>query len=121
MHRMGVMALLIPPESGLDTAKCVRMAIVHDLGECIAGDITPNDNVSDEDKFKMEKDAFDQLIRHLSPASGMLCSLSLSLSLSLSFFLSFSLSLSFPYILGCIQTGFRRYKQRHDTHTMHMI
>lgn len=31
------------------------MALVHDMAECIAGDITPHCGVTDEEKFKLEK------------------------------------------------------------------
>lgn len=31
------------------------MALVHDLGEAIVGDITPNDPISKEEKQRMEK------------------------------------------------------------------
>jgi len=30
-----------------DQNKCVRMALVHDIGEAIIGDITPSDGVSE--------------------------------------------------------------------------
>lgn len=30
---------------GLDKVKCMKMALVHDMGEAIIGDITPADNV----------------------------------------------------------------------------
>lgn len=33
----------------------MRLAMVHDLAESIVGDITPNDGVSKEDKFKREE------------------------------------------------------------------
>ena len=31
------------------------MALVHDLAECIVGDITPSDGISKDDKHKQEK------------------------------------------------------------------
>lgn len=31
------------------------MALVHDLAECIVGDITPHDDVSDTEKHKREQ------------------------------------------------------------------
>ncbi|KAJ2043625.1 HD domain-containing protein 2, partial [Coemansia sp. RSA 2673] len=42
MHRMGIMAMLVDDRT-LDQAKCVKMAIVHDLAEALVGDITPFD------------------------------------------------------------------------------
>ncbi|KCV68914.1 hypothetical protein H696_04335 [Fonticula alba] len=62
MHRMSVMALLMAwaPSSAqalVDRDKCIRMALVHDIAESIAGDITPHDGVSNEDKHQLELDA----------------------------------------------------------------
>lgn len=34
---------------------CLKMGLIHDLGESIIGDITPSDNVSKEDKHAMEE------------------------------------------------------------------
>lgn len=31
------------------------MAVVHDMAECIVGDITPSDGVSKEEKYKREQ------------------------------------------------------------------
>ena len=33
---------------------CMKMGLIHDLAESIVGDITPVDNVSEEDKHTME-------------------------------------------------------------------
>jgi putative hydrolases of HD superfamily len=41
MYRMGVMSLLAT-DSGVDTSRCIRMALVHDIAEAIVGDITPH-------------------------------------------------------------------------------
>jgi putative hydrolase of HD superfamily len=38
----------------LFTFRCIKMALVHDLGECIVGDYTPG-QVSDEQKFQEEQ------------------------------------------------------------------
>ena len=34
--------------------RCVKMALVHDMAECIVGDLTPHDNVSKEEKHRRE-------------------------------------------------------------------
>ena len=34
------------------------MALVHDMAECIVGDITPGDNVPKDEKHKREKVLF---------------------------------------------------------------
>ncbi|ORX61865.1 hypothetical protein DM01DRAFT_1403604 [Hesseltinella vesiculosa] len=59
MHRMSIMAMLID-DPKLNRDKCIKMAMVHDLGEAIVGDITPHAGVSKEDKFKMEENAMAQ-------------------------------------------------------------
>ena len=53
-------------DDGTDADKCVRMALVHDLAECVVGDITPNDGVSDEEKREREGEA----MRALTAACG---------------------------------------------------
>ncbi|KXS13854.1 hypothetical protein M427DRAFT_124620 [Gonapodya prolifera JEL478] len=57
MHRMSVMALVVG-DTGLNRDKCVKMALVHDIGEAIVGDITPHDGVSDTDKHACELAAY---------------------------------------------------------------
>ncbi|KNC99121.1 uncharacterized protein SPPG_09273 [Spizellomyces punctatus DAOM BR117] len=61
MHRMGVLALLIDDPS-LDRTRAIKMAIVHDLAEAIAGDITPHSGVSKEEKYRLELEAMDELV-----------------------------------------------------------
>lgn len=39
----------------LITISCMKMGLIHDIGESIIGDITPVDNVSEEDKHEMEE------------------------------------------------------------------
>jgi putative hydrolase of HD superfamily len=48
-------------DADVDVDKCVRMALVHDLAECVVGDITPNDGVSDEEKRERESNAMGAL------------------------------------------------------------
>lgn len=55
--RMAVMAMTMPHEARIDVNRCVKMALVHDLAECIVGDITPHDGVRKEDKYNMEAQA----------------------------------------------------------------
>lgn len=54
MYRMAVMALLSEEDEELDVAKCVQMAVVHDLAEAEVGDITPFDGISKEEKQARE-------------------------------------------------------------------
>ncbi|RUS24172.1 HD domain-containing protein, partial [Jimgerdemannia flammicorona] len=53
IYRMAVMAMLIN-DKNINTSKCVKMAIIHDLAECIIGDITPHDNINIHDKHLLE-------------------------------------------------------------------
>ena len=39
----------------LDLCKVIRMALIHDFGEIYAGDITPDDDVSGEEKYHLEE------------------------------------------------------------------
>ena len=34
---------------------CMKMGLIHDIGESIIGDITPVDNVTKEEKFEIEE------------------------------------------------------------------
>jgi putative hydrolase of HD superfamily len=43
------------------------ISLVHDLAECIVGDITPSDPVSAEGKHRMEVEAMEALVTKLSP------------------------------------------------------
>eukprot|EP00882_Tetradesmus_deserticola_P015642 GHRQ01016667.1.p2 GENE.GHRQ01016667.1~~GHRQ01016667.1.p2 ORF type:complete len:250 (+),score=95.53 GHRQ01016667.1:562-1311(+) len=60
MYRMGMMSLLAS-DAGVDAGRCMRMALVHDVAEALVGDITPHCNVSDEQKYKLEADAIQQI------------------------------------------------------------
>ena len=65
-HSFGIamLALLLcPPE--LDKLKVLEIALLHETGECIIGDLTPWDNVSETDKSKMELDAVLEILSQL--------------------------------------------------------
>jgi putative hydrolase of HD superfamily len=53
--------LLVGRDDGMDASKCIQMALVHDLAESLVGDIAPDDNVSKDDKEKMEHDAMEKI------------------------------------------------------------
>lgn len=36
-------------------SRCMKLALVHDLAECIVGDIAPADNISKAEKHRREK------------------------------------------------------------------
>ncbi len=50
----------------LDFGKLLRMALIHDIGEIFAGDITPEDKISEEQKRAMEKAAITKIFSPLS-------------------------------------------------------
>ncbi|KAM8946566.1 5'-deoxynucleotidase HDDC2 [Pelodytes ibericus] len=65
MYRMAVMAMLTE-DKNLNKDRCIRLALVHDMAECIVGDIAPADNISKEEKHRQEKEAMLHLT-HLLP------------------------------------------------------
>eukprot|EP00199_Chlamydomonas_sp_CCMP681_P006456 CAMPEP_0119116108 /NCGR_PEP_ID=MMETSP1180-20130426/52105_1 /TAXON_ID=3052 ORGANISM="Chlamydomonas cf sp, Strain CCMP681" /NCGR_SAMPLE_ID=MMETSP1180 /ASSEMBLY_ACC=CAM_ASM_000741 /LENGTH=199 /DNA_ID=CAMNT_0007105223 /DNA_START=102 /DNA_END=701 /DNA_ORIENTATION=+ len=61
MYRMGMMALIVGPDAGVNINRCIKMGIVHDVAEAIVGDITPYCNVAPEEKHRLEMDAISQI------------------------------------------------------------
>jgi putative hydrolases of HD superfamily len=61
--RLALLALVLAPKSDppLDRARCVAMALVHDLAESLVGDITPYDGVSASEKRRREEAAMRRL------------------------------------------------------------
>lgn len=70
MYAMGIMTFLLGDNSNLDRTKCMQLALVHDLAECIVGDITPADNISPNVKHEMEEKAMKELISYLADDVG---------------------------------------------------
>ncbi|KAK3542355.1 hypothetical protein QTP86_025934 [Hemibagrus guttatus] len=56
MYRMAMMALTLQDPS-VNRERCMKLALVHDLAECIVGDIAPADNISKAEKHRREKEA----------------------------------------------------------------
>jgi putative hydrolase of HD superfamily len=54
---------------GIDTIKCLKMALVHDLAEAQVGDITPHCGVSDQDKHTREEQAMMRMTKTLEGSS----------------------------------------------------
>ena len=63
-HSWGVsyLALILMPEE-MDKERILSMAIFHDLGEAIIGDITPADNITKEEKYNLELNAINELTK----------------------------------------------------------
>ncbi|KAL3098015.1 hypothetical protein niasHT_027560 [Heterodera trifolii] len=71
MYRMATLAMTLSAHrTDLDVNKCIRMALVHDIGEAIIGDITPHCGVSNEEKFKREKEAVETISNWLPETVG---------------------------------------------------
>jgi len=65
-HSFGtaILALLLcPPE--LDRLKVLEIALIHETGECIVGDLTPNHGISDSEKTKMELHAVENILKKI--------------------------------------------------------
>mmetsp|Transcript_2837 Transcript_2837/g.3965 ORF Transcript_2837/g.3965 Transcript_2837/m.3965 type:complete len:197 (-) Transcript_2837:22-612(-) len=69
MHRMSVMSLLVNIE-GINRERCTMMAIVHDLAEALAGDITPYDGISQQEKYEKEFQGMEKMLDTLKKSSG---------------------------------------------------
>ncbi len=69
-----MMAWMIAEECfpSLDSQKVLRMALLHDVGEIYAGDITPVDDVSASEKYQREKAAVEKIFSRLSKGNQWL-------------------------------------------------
>jgi putative hydrolase of HD superfamily len=65
-HSFGtaILALLLCPAE-LDKQKVLEIALLHETGESLIGDITPWDNISDEEKSQIEKEAVNKILGQL--------------------------------------------------------
>lgn len=72
-HSYGValLALVLAPRhpGPLDGARCLRLALAHDLAEALVGDITPHDGVPPEAKARREAGAVAELSALLGDAA----------------------------------------------------
>ena len=68
MSRQTVMAFVAGSLPGVDGAKCVKMALVHDIAEAIVGDLTPHDPVTPAEKHAREAAAVEKMQVMLGPA-----------------------------------------------------
>jgi putative hydrolase of HD superfamily len=56
----------------MDTNKLLRMALLHDFGEVYAGDITPVDGVTPQEKSRRETASMEQVLSKLPGGQGYL-------------------------------------------------
>jgi putative hydrolase of HD superfamily len=68
MYRAAMCAFLIPSNVAVDRDRCIKIALVHDLCEALAGDITPHCGVSKEEKHRLEKEAMITITSHVDEA-----------------------------------------------------
>ncbi|KAI0761784.1 HD domain-containing protein [Trametes elegans] len=77
MYRMAVLAMC-SSDTNLDIAKCVMMAVVHDLAEAQIGDIAPREGIPKAEKRRLEAEAIHNFVHemlHDSPAAKRIESL----------------------------------------------
>lgn len=64
---LAILALSIAPKIGLDTSKAVTIALIHDLGESIIGDIqSPENEEAEKEKHSIEGAAIKKILPLLS-------------------------------------------------------
>lgn len=64
--------LLLDQHPDLDTEKILKLALLHDLGECYVGDITPFDNIDPADKKALEAEAVRKVLGKLSAGAELI-------------------------------------------------
>lgn len=64
---MAVLALFIAEAHfpQLDSLKVIRLCLLHDFGEIYAGDFTPKDKISSEEKYQLERQSITQVFSKL--------------------------------------------------------
>jgi putative hydrolases of HD superfamily len=65
-YRTALMTMVISDSRGLDTGKALRLALLHDLPEAIAGDAMPEER-SGKLKTTIETRAMQELLKDVSP------------------------------------------------------
>ncbi|XP_012274541.1 HD domain-containing protein 2 [Orussus abietinus] len=63
MYRMAMISFFVDNTENLDKTKIMQMALIHDLAECIVGDITPYCGIPVEDKHRMEDEAMESICK----------------------------------------------------------
>uniref|UniRef100_A0A1B6L7V9 5'-deoxynucleotidase HDDC2 n=1 Tax=Graphocephala atropunctata TaxID=36148 RepID=A0A1B6L7V9_9HEMI len=75
MYRMAMMTFLVDGHDKLNKSRCMELALVHDVAECIVGDITPHCGVTQEEKHKREKAAMLELAKLVGSSGNYLLQL----------------------------------------------
>lgn len=73
-HSFGtaILALVLSEKFGLDSSKTVKMGLIHDLAEYAVPDFTPFDDITPEDKFRLEEEAMKKLCSSLENGDEIL-------------------------------------------------
>jgi len=73
-YSMTSMCLVLNPADGVDQTKCMKMALVNDLGVSITGDVVTAglkpDNITREEKFRKEQEAIHTVASKLGGVTG---------------------------------------------------
>ncbi|MBN1327023.1 MAG: HD domain-containing protein [Candidatus Cloacimonetes bacterium] len=72
-HSFGtaILALLLCPEH-LDRLRVLEIALLHEAGECIIGDLTPADNIDEAEKSRLELQAAEKILSPLPDGDRLL-------------------------------------------------
>lgn len=65
---LGMLAISIIGKYKLDydIAKCLKLCLLHEIGEIYAGYFTPKDNITEIEKYQLEKNAILKLLNNIS-------------------------------------------------------
>ncbi|XP_033333715.1 5'-deoxynucleotidase HDDC2 [Megalopta genalis] len=72
MYRMAMLSFLVDNNEQLDKIKIMQMALIHDLAECIVGDITPHCGVDPDEKHRREDEAMKTICNLLGDKGPMI-------------------------------------------------
>ena len=66
-HSFGVamLAMMLAPKE-IDKLKCLELALVHDMAEIYTGDFTPFDNISKDEKYRLEAESAEKIAKEIS-------------------------------------------------------
>ncbi|XP_014472070.1 PREDICTED: HD domain-containing protein 2 [Dinoponera quadriceps] len=65
MYRMAMLSFLVDGKDNLDKTKIMQMTLIHDLAECIVGDITPYCGIPPDEKHRLEDEAMEDICKLL--------------------------------------------------------
>ncbi|CAL7939562.1 unnamed protein product [Xylocopa violacea] len=72
MYRMAILSFLVDSKENLDKVKIMQMTLIHDLAECIVGDITPHCGIPPDEKHKREDKAMEEICKLLGDKGPMI-------------------------------------------------